>query len=101
MQYNISPETIAKDNNGNPIVLNVDLDKLVHGSENTEFASKNNYALASSGVCFHKENQGVIPWLCETLYSQRKQIKHRMLTTKNEHEKILLELEKRKQTNNV
>lgn len=95
MEFNISPETLLRDKLGNPIVYPVDLEHLIAGTQNMSFAHENNYSVAATGVCFSREKQGVIPNLCETLYADRKQTKKRMLSMKNEHEKIVEELRHR------
>lgn len=95
MEYNISPETIIRDRMGDTVRVDVDIDKLIQCTEDTSFAHKNGYSLASSGVCFSKKEQGVIPHLCETYYAERKANKKKMLHYQSEHEKIVIELRKR------
>ncbi len=95
MQYNISPETLLKDKNGNPIIMSVDLDSLINKTQDMSFAHENNYSVAATGVCFSKEKQGLIPELCTTLYADRKKVKRGMLSSKSEHEQIVEELRKR------
>ena len=91
----MSPETLIKDKLGNPVIYPVDLDALVNKTQDMSFAYENNYSVAASGVCFSKQKQGILPFLSESLYARRKQTKRRMLSIKNEHEKIVEELRKR------
>ena len=95
MEYNLSPETIIRDKNGDAYHLDVDIEKLIKCTENTSFAHQHNFSMASSGYCFNKVHQGVIPYLCETFYAERKANKKKMLHYQSEHEKIVIELRKR------
>ena len=95
MEYNISPETIIRDKNGEALHIDADIDKLIQQTENTSFAHQHNYSMASSGYCFSKHHQGVIPYLCETFYAERKANKKKMLHYQAEHEKIVIELRRR------
>ena len=95
MEFNISPETIIRDKNGEAINVRINLENLIKGKENTSFAHQHNYSMASSGYCFSKHHQGVIPHLCETFYAERKANKKKMLHYQAEHEKIVIELRKR------
>ncbi len=95
MEYNISPETMLKDRDGKVIRVNYDLDKLVNKEEDTSFAHEKGISIASSGVCFSKEKQGILPYFCDLLYKERKSNKKHMLKVQNEHEKVVEELRKR------
>ena len=95
MEYNLSPETIIRDKNGDAYHIDVDIEKLIKCTENTSFAHQHNFSMASSGYCFSKAHQGVIPYLCETFYAERKVNKKKMLHYQSEHEKIVIELRKR------
>lgn len=95
MEYNISPETMLCDSNGNAFRVNYDLDKLVNKEEDTSFAHRKGVSIASSGVCFSKEKQGILPYFCDVIYKERKANKRHMLNVKSEHEKVVEELRKR------
>lgn len=95
MEYNISPETMLKDRDGKVIRVNYDMDKLVNKEEDTSFAHEKGISIASSGVCFSKEKQGILPYFCDLLYKERKSNKKHMLKVQNEHEKVVEELRKR------
>ena len=94
MEYNISPETIIRDKNGEALHIDADIDKLIQQTENTSFAHQHNYSMASSGYCFSKHHQGVIPYLCDTFYAERNAHKKTMPHYQPEHEKLLIELRK-------
>ena len=79
MQYNISPETILRNPDGSAVKMELNLDKLVHKTEDTDFAHKNNISVAASGVCFTKERWGIIPQFCHNLYADRKANKKKYL----------------------
>lgn len=95
MQYNISPDTVVKAGDGKNLKTRYNVDKLINGIENTEFAKRNGYSVAASGVAFRKDKQGIIPFLCETFYVDRKKNKKTFLRYKSEHEKIVDELRNR------
>lgn len=95
MGYNISPETIVKNSAGEPIIVPVDLNSLIHKKQDTSFAHEANLSMAATGVCFKRDKQGLLPMLAEGLYADRKKRKKSMLHYKSEHEKIVIELRKR------
>lgn len=80
---------------GNALVYPVDLEHLIAGTQDMSFAHKNDYSVAATGVCFTREKEGILSYLCRTLYSDRKATKKRMLSMKNEHEKVVEELRHR------
>ncbi len=94
-EYNISPETMIRNSNGDPLIKKVSADKLVEGVEDLSDLKTLNYAMPASGVCFSKEKKGILPSLSEELYATRKDVKKKMLWYKSEHEKIVFELRKR------
>lgn len=83
MQYNIGPETIIHDHPDHTLKLPVSLDKLVHKTENTQFAHERNYSLGANGVCFSKDKQSILSMLCNELYASRKENKKKMLKFKS------------------
>lgn len=95
MEYNLSNDTMVTDKLGNPVVYPVDLEHLIAGTQDMSFAKELNYSVPATGVCFRKDKQGILPYLCETLYADRKATKRRSLQMKNEHEKIVEELRHR------
>lgn len=82
IQYNMSPETIVKHmkrHNCNPEVFLSDT--------TTEcFAPEENLAITPNGSCFRRDKAGVIPMIVEDLYSQRVEIKKKMLAVRQEIE---------------
>lgn len=95
MGYNISPETIIKNDNGDPVVLPVDLNSLIYKKQDTSFAKQHDYSMAATGVCFKRDKQGLLPFLVDGLYADRKATKKRMLHYKSQHEMIVEELRQR------
>lgn len=98
MQYNISPETLIRENVGNeerPFVIPVDLDKMINKEEDTSNAKELNYALPASGVCFSREHEGLFPRLMSELYAKRKEIKKEALRLKEQRERVATELRRR------
>lgn len=95
MQYNISPDTVNRDNMGKVVKVKYNTDKLIQKEEDTSFAHTHNYSVSASGVTFRRDKQGILPYLCEHLYSSRKANKKMMLKNKSEHEKIVIEMRKR------
>ena len=78
VEWNMSPETIVE---GERVDLNPDL--VLNGAKN----GKPEYALASNGVYFKKDKQGVLPKIIVDYYDERRQIKNQMLAAKQELEK--------------
>lgn len=95
MQYNISPETIITDKFGEPFKRSLSIDELVNKKQSMEFAKTKGISVAASGYAFKRDKQGIIPYLCEHFYSERKQSKKKMLHYQQEHEKIMEELRHR------
>lgn len=95
MQYNISPDTVTRDNMRKVVKVKYNTDKLIQKEEDTSFAHSHNYSIGASGVAFRRDKQGILPYLCEHLYSSRKANKKMMLKNKSEHEKIVIEMRKR------
>ena len=95
MQYNISPETILRNPDGSAVKMELNLDKLVHKTEDTDFAHKNNISVAASGVCFTKERWGIIPQFCHNLYADRKANKKKYLKSAATLERVNEQLRKR------
>ena len=77
MQYNISPETfITRLPNSNSI------DELLEGTmtHNCE------HAIAANGCIYHKDKQGFLPQLMETMYNDRTKYKKLMIEAKKRYE---------------
>lgn len=95
MEYNIGPETLVRDENGEPIKLNVSLEKLIHKQEDTSKAHELDYAMAATGYLFTKEYDGLLRKTCIDLYANRKKIKRQMLAYKADHERAVEEMVRR------
>ena len=80
VQYNISPETLVRDYR---IRFESGVD---HYLKQTDKVS-DTYSVCASGMPFHKERQGIIPELIVEYYSERTQVKKKMLSIKQEYEK--------------
>lgn len=70
-------------------------ERLINKELNTDFAHDRNLSLAASGCLFKHNHQGILAYLCETTYSDRKKHKKKYLAIKSEHQKIVEELSKR------
>lgn len=79
VEWNMSPETIVE---GERVDLNPDI--VLNGAKN----GKPQYALASNGVYFKKDKQGVLPKIIVDYYDERRQIKNLMLAAQQELEKV-------------
>ena len=79
VQYNMSPETIVKHmkrHNYSPeLFLNDDIIEC--------FSPEENLAITPNGSCFRRDKIGVIPMIVEDLYSQRVEIKNKMLAAES------------------
>ena len=77
VQYNMSPETIV---GGYPLENGVEhymnCDKVV-----------SEYAVAANGSQYRKDKQGIIPKIIIQYYSERKEVKKRMLKAQSDYEK--------------
>jgi DNA polymerase elongation subunit (family B) len=89
MQYNLSTETAV-----DPAVGNL-VDKLVDMSYDTNFLKDKNLTMTANGATFTREFRGVMPRLTETMFSNRKKYKNKMLETRREIEAIKIEMNKR------
>tara|TARA_R110000868_G_scaffold188385_3_gene431111 strand:- start:69 stop:2552 length:2484 start_codon:yes stop_codon:yes gene_type:complete len=77
VQWNMSPETIVQG------TVNISVEKCL----NEQFPSiEPDYTISPSGICFHKEKQGVIPTIIKKYYDDRVIIKNRMLEAQQEYE---------------
>ena len=75
--------------------MDVLIDDLVHKRADTSEAHNRDYALTASGICFRRDERGVIPTLMEYFYGERKADKKKMLKAQSEHEKIVAVLRER------
>jgi DNA polymerase elongation subunit (family B) len=84
MQYNISPETLLRDNRGNTIKVQTSVDELLDGvfPEVPE-----GYGLAANGCFFKKDKQGFLPEIMERMYNDRVVYKDKMIAAQKEYEK--------------
>lgn len=87
VQWNMSPETIMK----GCVEPDVTVDKMLQG-----FTSKRNASMAATGQYFSNEKQGFMPKIIEEMYDERVAIKKKMLASKQQLEKINVEIARRK-----
>ncbi len=80
VQWNMSPETIIKDRRET-----LDPDMCLNGDIPKQTGE---FALASNGVYFRKDKQGVLPKIIVDYYDERKKVKKLMLASKQELEKV-------------
>lgn len=78
VQWNMSPETIAKGR----IEPNVTVDGILNG-----YTTDSQYSVAATGQCFDKSKQGFMPKIIEEMYDERTVIKKKMLASKQELER--------------
>ena len=83
MQYNISPETLLRDNDGLAVKEPITVDKLLAGS--TPEVPKG-YGLAANGVFFKKDKQGFLPEIMERMYKERVVYKDKMIDAQKKYE---------------
>jgi DNA polymerase elongation subunit (family B) len=83
MQYNISPETMLRDNRGQTIKVETTVDELLDGifPEVPE-----GYGLAANGCFFSKARQGFLPEIMERMYNDRVVYKDKMIAAQKEYE---------------
>jgi DNA polymerase elongation subunit (family B) len=72
MQYNMSPETLIRDN-----VENVTGDMVLRGEYKNMYPEM--FSVAANGVCFSNKKLGMIPSIITELYDYRKKVKQEML----------------------
>ena len=81
VQYNMSPETLVRDNftvSGVDHYLNNGL---------TEEAKALDVAVAANGSMYRKDKQGILPQIIIGLYNERRTVKNDMLKLKQDYEK--------------
>jgi len=84
MQYNISPETLARDERGHTKKLSVTVDELLEGYIPDV---PDGYGLAANGCFFKKEKQGFLPEIMERMYNDRVVYKDKMIAAQKDYEK--------------
>ena len=95
MQYNISPETLSKENSD--LTFGVSPDNILIGK--TDPRSKNcyasidamksmDYSVAANGTCYTKDFSGFLPELMEKMYEERSIFKRKMLDCQKKKEKM-------------
>jgi DNA polymerase elongation subunit (family B) len=77
MQYNISPETLM------PQEVAVDVDYLL---DNKPAPQLDNATFTPNGAVFHKNHQGFLPEMMQTMYDDRTIYKKKMLQAKQQYE---------------
>ena len=77
MQYNISPETLT------PQEVAVDVDYLL---DNKPAPKLDNATFTPNGAVFHKQHQGFLPEMMQTMYDDRTIYKKKMLQAKQQYE---------------
>jgi DNA polymerase elongation subunit (family B) len=83
MQYNISPETLYRDDRGHVVKTSITVDELLDGDIPTV---PNGYGLAANGCYFKKERQGFLPEIMERMYNDRVVYKDKMIAAQKEYE---------------
>lgn len=84
MQYNISPETLLRDNRGGTVKTDVTVDELLEGYIPDV---PDGYGLAANGCFFDKSRQGFLPEIMERMYNDRVVYKDKMIAAQKEYEK--------------
>lgn len=84
MQYNISPETLYRDDRGRCIKTSVTVDELLEGYIPDV---PDGYGLAANGCFFKKDRQGFLPEIMERMYNDRVVYKDKMIAAQKEYEK--------------
>jgi len=92
INYNMSPETKHKMGKRNTLkpedILHPESydaqTNFIRLEDHQKFAKENNIAITSNGIYFKREKQGFLPELMETMYSERKMYKEKMLDCKAE-----------------
>lgn len=84
MQYNISPETLYRDDRGHSIKTSVTVDELLEGYIPDV---PDGYGLAANGCFFKKDRQGFLPEIMERMYNDRVVYKDKMIAAQKEYEK--------------
>jgi DNA polymerase elongation subunit (family B) len=107
---NISPETKLdkpikkiknnwyRDKDNYSVCNNVTIEKLLDNGfdKYKTYLKDNNLTLAANGVNFKRDSQGILPYLTELLYQERKDFKNKYIESCKNIEDIKRELEKRK-----
>ena len=79
VQWNMSPETIVEGRR-----FDCDVEKGMAGTR----CVMDEYCMATNGVYFKRDKQGMLPEIISTYYTERKIIKQRMLESMAEKEKV-------------
>jgi DNA polymerase elongation subunit (family B) len=87
ISLNLSPETkvgtvVSKDDTG---ICIRDVSNKIHTltiSEFTTFIQKNNISLSKANVLFSQNKMGIVPYIVDRLYKQRKDLKDELLSSK-------------------
>jgi len=83
MQYNISPETLYRNDRGRAIKTSVTVDELLDGHIPDV---PDGYGLAANGCFFKKDKQGFLPEIMERMYNDRVVYKDKMIAAQKEYE---------------
>ena len=79
VQYNMSPETIVEDDRN----FNASVSKCLSG----EVVNDTDYAMAANGTYFRTDRRGVLPSIVTAYYSERVQMKNKMIEAQKKLEK--------------
>jgi len=82
MQYNMSPETMAMEKS----YLDIKVSDLLENKVNTSDLAEKNICMASNGVCYTNDKQGIFPEIVQKLFDDRKQYKNLMLSAQAKYE---------------
>lgn len=80
MQYNISPETL------HDVITPCTVEQLLNKEVDTSYVVENNLSLTASGWSYRKDIRGFIPDLMDSMFSERKAAKDKMLALEQEYE---------------
>lgn len=83
MQYNISPETLYRNERGYAIKTDVTVDELLEGYTPDV---PDGYGLAANGCFFKKDKQGFLPEIMERMYNDRVVYKEKMIEAQKKYE---------------
>jgi DNA polymerase elongation subunit (family B) len=82
MQYNMSPETMVSESQ----YLDIEVSELLAGKLDLSDLITKNICMASNGVCYKNDKQGIFPEIVQKLFDDRKQYKKLMLVAQAKYE---------------
>jgi DNA polymerase elongation subunit (family B) len=98
-ELNISPETqVQMEKLPEPIqklMQTISVDGIVNETVDFSCLKGTPYVVTAAGVCYDQTQQGLVPWIMDDLYNERKAAKKRSLAHKQNYLAAKAELEKR------